>query len=277
MSKIGVSLENLRRDELVVMAQAAEIAERYEDMCTIVGKLVKNLNVGQDLTFEERNLLSVAYKHVIASRRTAWRTLSAKINDGDVDDIVRTYLKQVRTHSLPSMRFSGAICVVCFANKCLLLFFFFFGSTLQIERELSEVCFDALKLLEGVLFKNDLKRDEARVFYLKMAGDCYRYLLDFSVDQKFDAKAADCYKQALEIAYTHLAPSHSVRIGLALNYSVFLYEIRHDKEAACKFAQSSFDQAISDFDQPDVSHSQDATLLLQILCNNLTSWTAESD
>lgn len=71
------------RQALVFMARTAETAERYEDMCKIMRELVIHTGKSDsELTVEERNLLSVAYKNVIGSRRAAWRTLNAGVDEG---------------------------------------------------------------------------------------------------------------------------------------------------------------------------------------------------
>lgn len=64
----------------------------------------------------------------------------------------------------------------------------------QVESELSDVCLDVLNLLEDTLVKNNQKENEARVFYLKMTGDYYRYLAEFVTDKQYEQKAADYYK-----------------------------------------------------------------------------------
>ena len=56
------------------MAKITEQTERYEDMLEAMNKVVQS---NGDLTVEERNLLSVAYKNSIGSRRTAWRAISS--------------------------------------------------------------------------------------------------------------------------------------------------------------------------------------------------------
>ena len=62
------------RDELIYMSKITEQTERFEDMLEYIKKVV---NIGQELSVEERNLLSVAYKNSIGPRRTAWRALSS--------------------------------------------------------------------------------------------------------------------------------------------------------------------------------------------------------
>lgn len=62
------------RDEQLYMAKITEQTERFEDMLDAMNKVVA---ANADLTVEERNLLSVAYKNTIGSRRTAWRALSS--------------------------------------------------------------------------------------------------------------------------------------------------------------------------------------------------------
>merc|ERR1712018_860111 len=69
---------------------------------------------------------------------------------------------------------------------------------------------------------------EAQVFYLKMAGDYYRYLAEAVSDDENEKKAADYYKQAFELSEKVLEPTHPIRLGLALNYSVCFYEILKD-------------------------------------------------
>jgi hypothetical protein len=88
-----------------------------------------------------------------------------------------------------------------------------------------------------------------------MTGDYYRYLAEFVTDKAYEAKAADYYKQAQEISQKVLEPTHPIRLGLALNYSVCFYEILKDKKAACELAKSAFDQAISGLDKlPEASY-----------------------
>ncbi|CAK9169715.1 unnamed protein product [Ilex paraguariensis] len=71
-------METLTRDQYIYMAKLAEQAERYEEMVKFMGKLVVGTaSTGAELTVEERNLLSVAYKNVIGSLRAAWRIVSS--------------------------------------------------------------------------------------------------------------------------------------------------------------------------------------------------------
>ena len=62
------------REELIYMARISEQTERFEDMIEVMKKVVLS---GQELNVEERNLLSVAYKNTVGSRRTAWRAISS--------------------------------------------------------------------------------------------------------------------------------------------------------------------------------------------------------
>lgn len=62
------------REEVIYMTKLTEQTERFEDMVNYVKKVVQ---MDQELSIEERNLLSVAYKNSIGGRRTAWRVLSS--------------------------------------------------------------------------------------------------------------------------------------------------------------------------------------------------------
>ncbi|KAG2484492.1 hypothetical protein HYH03_016721 [Edaphochlamys debaryana] len=64
------------REECVYMAKLAEQAERYDEMVEEMKKVAKLVH-DQELSVEERNLLSVAYKNVIGARRASWRIISS--------------------------------------------------------------------------------------------------------------------------------------------------------------------------------------------------------
>lgn len=234
------------RGALVFMAQAAEAAERYEDMSRYMRLLVKWSDTPKvDLTVEERNLLSVAYKNVIGSRRASWRTLTghAQENEGKVEAQMTNFLGQV-------------------------------------ESELKTICEDVLDLLENILIKNvqaGTDNSESKVFYLKMAGDYYRYLAECVTNKGHDKKASDFYGQAYEHAQASLPTTHPVRLGLALNYSVCYYEILKNKTEACDLAKKAFDNAIQELDKLPEEQYKDSTLIMQLLRDNLTLWTTDEE
>jgi len=66
-------------------------------------------------------------------------------------------------------------------------------------------------------------------------------------------------------------------VGLALNYSVFLYEVQGKSSEACELAKQAFDDAIAELDTLDEESYKDSTLIMQLLRDNLTLWTSEGD
>ncbi|KAJ1557812.1 hypothetical protein HK096_005209 [Nowakowskiella sp. JEL0078] len=202
--------------------------------------------LGVELTVEERNLLSVAYKNVIGARRASWRIVSSieqkeesKGNEGQVKKI-----KEYRS---------------------------------KIENELADVCTDILSVLDDHLIPA-AEAGESKVFYYKMKGDYHRYLAEFAIgDKRKDASghAHAAYKSATDIAQTELAPTHPIRLGLALNFSVFYYEIHNSPDSACHLAKQAFDDAIAELDTLSEESYKDSTLIMQLLRDNLTLWTSD--
>jgi 14-3-3 protein epsilon len=241
MSQSGNLVGNFKlsdaRKDLGFLARVAETAERYDDMCAFMGALVRGLN-NSDLTVEERNLLSVAFKNVVGAKRAAWRTLN--VEEHRDNELIKSYKRQV-------------------------------------EGELQAICQTVLKLLEDVLVPQTKgKQNEAEVFYLKMAGDYHRYLAELSAAHGNDQKAAQNYESAMAIASEKLSPTNPSRLGLALNYSVCMYEILKDHKKACELAKKAFDDAISKLDQLDEASYKDSTLIMQLLRDNLTLWTSDN-
>lgn len=79
-------------------------------------------------------------------------------------------------------------------------------------------------------------------------GDYHRYLAEFAIgDKRKDSadQSLEAYKAATEVAQTELPPTHPIRLGLALNFSVFYYEILNAPDQACHLAKQAFDDAIA--------------------------------
>lgn len=86
---------------------------------------------------------------------------------------------------------------------------------------------------------------------------------------------ADLLRQnATDVAQTELTPTHPIRLGLALNFSVFYYEILNSPDRACHLAKQAFDDAIAELDSLSEESYRDSTLIMQLLRDNLTLWTS---
>jgi len=238
LDSLSKSFGSDQRADLLALARTAEAAERYDDMCELMKALTeKTLAEKEQLSVEERNLLSVAYKNVIGTRRASWRTLHAEPDPSSYQSIYKN----------------------------------------QIEVELRGTCDDVLTLLRDKLNVSSGLDGEAKVFYLKMTGDYYRYLAESVTTMGYDQQAAEYYRQAYDVAKDQLDPTHPIRLGLALNYSVCFYEILKDKKQACELAKTAFDSAISKLDQLEEADYKDSTLIMQLLRDNLTLWTASNE
>ncbi|KAI8093576.1 14-3-3-like protein [Halteromyces radiatus] len=231
------------RENNVYMAKLAEQAERYDEMVSFTKEVAK---LGVELTVEERNLLSVAFKNVIGARRASWRIVSS------IEQKEETKGNTSQVEKIKSYR-------------------------QQIEAELQDVCNDILVVLKDNLIPN-AQGGESKVFYYKMKGDYHRYLAEFLTgeDRKSAAtEAHEAYKSATDIAQTELAPTHPIRLGLALNFSVFYYEILNSPDRACHLAKQAFDDAIAELDTLSEESYKDSTLIMQLLRDNLTLWTSD--
>lgn len=81
-------------------------------------------------------------------------------------------------------------------------------------------------------------------------------------------------QNATNVAHTELTPTHPIRLGLALNFSVFYYEILNSPDRACHLAKQAFDDAIAELDSLSEESYRDSTLIMQLLRDNLTLWTS---
>jgi 14-3-3 protein beta/theta/zeta len=136
-----------------------------------------------------------------------------------------------------------------------------------------------LKLLDEQLIPK-ASTGESKVFYLKMKGDYFRYLAEVEVGdarKEIMSNSQVAYKDAFDVAQKEMPPTHPIRLGLALNYSVFYYEILCDPEKACELAKNAFDDAIAELDTLSEDSYKDSTLIMQLLRDNLTLWTSDNN
>uniref|UniRef100_A0A8I3WH37 14-3-3 domain-containing protein n=1 Tax=Callithrix jacchus TaxID=9483 RepID=A0A8I3WH37_CALJA len=152
----------------------------------------------------------------------------------------------------------------------------------KIEAELQDICNDVLELLDKYLTPN-ATQPESKVFYLKMKGeagrDYFRYLSEVACGdnkQTTVPNSQQAYQEAFEIRKKEMQPTHPIRLGLALNFSVFYYEILNSPEKACSLAKTASDEAIAELDTLNEESHKDSTLIMQLLRDNLTLRTLEN-
>merc|ERR1712228_967639 len=233
------------RDKDVYFAKLAEQAERYDEMASYMEAVG---DAGAELTTEERNLLSVAYKNAVGSRRAAWRIITS------------VEQKEKTKGNEENAKYAKEYCT-------------------KVEAELDKICNTILGVLDANLVPKSTA-DESKVFYLKMKADYYRYIAEFTDGDK-KTKAAEsarvAYSEAQAVAEKGLAVTHPIRLGLALNFSVFQYEVLQNPEEACKMARTAFEDAIAELDNVAEDSYKDSTLIMQLLRDNLTLWTSDAE
>jgi len=234
------------RDQSIFKAKVAEQAECFDEMVAAMKRVVQ---LDANLSVEERNLLSIAYKNLIGGKRTAWRIISSlfdKEKHKDPNSWKLAQMKELRD---------------------------------SIEKQLHSNCGEILDLIDVSLLPA-VNNNQAKVFWSKMKGDYFRYIAEFERDEKraqAQSKAFDAYQLALNDG-KDLPPTDPILLGLALNFSVFYYEIMNDKDKACEMAKKYFDAAIPLIEKLTGDEYKDTTLILQLLRDNLSLWTAsESD
>lgn len=256
----------------------------------------------QELTVEERNLLSVAYKNVIGARRASWRIVSSieqkeesKGNETQVT-MIKGYREKIESElakicedilevspllARPNLALlrrrasdptNPSVPSSCRSST----------STSSPPPLLESPRSSTTRCTSSSLLAALISRPLSLTFlpscsfaYLRM-GDYHRYLAEFATgDKRKDSadKSLEAYKAASDVAVTELPPTHPIRLGLALNFSVFYYEILNSPDRACHLAKQAFDDAIAELDTLSEESYKDSTLIMQLLRDNLTLWS----
>eukprot|EP00927_Polykrikos_kofoidii_P058583 TRINITY_DN5318_c1_g1_i4.p1 TRINITY_DN5318_c1_g1~~TRINITY_DN5318_c1_g1_i4.p1 ORF type:complete len:248 (-),score=50.58 TRINITY_DN5318_c1_g1_i4:64-807(-) len=223
------------RDENIYMARIAEQARRYEDMVEYMKRVA---TMGAELSTAERNLFSVAYKSSVGMRRAALRA------------VIHMEKKQKEA--------KGADAVAHITKY-----------RQKIEDELSVRCKDVIRLISEQFLATST--GEALVFWLKMQGDYHRYLAEFATSGAESAgEANNAYEKASEVANRDLPANDPIRLGLALNFSVFHYEVLGVPAKACQLAKSAHDLGAA-----EPCGNADSQQLLNQLSENLILWSTD--
>ena len=227
-------------EENIFLARVAEQAERFEDMVEFLGKVLDEKH--GDVSSDERNLLSVAFKNLISGKRAAVRTISAIEQNPK-------YAKFAE----PLAKYKA-----------------------EIESGLTLDCEKVIDMINTKVLNKDCQ-PEAKAFFVKMVGDYYRYIAENAKDSKLEE-----VKQAALKAYTDanqitLPPCNPIKLGLALNFSVFHYEVMKNHKAACELADNALQEALEKIDDLQEDDFRDAKSIIELLKENLTLWKEEEE
>ena len=223
------------------MARVAEQSERFRDMVDFLKPVIAEK--GPALSSDERNLLSVAFKNLVSQQRTAIRTISA-IEQNQKYQKFASYMNEYKK---------------------------------QIEEELYKNCDEIINTIKTEVLTK-ASDDEPRAFFLKMIGDYCRYIAESAKDarlEKTKTEALKAYEEACGIAEQSLNACNSIRLGLALNFSVFHYEVMQDVKKACELGDKALQDALDKLDDCDEETFRDAQSIIELLRENLGLWKEE--
>jgi 14-3-3 protein epsilon len=227
-------------EKKIFMARVADQSERYEDMVEFLQGIIEESS--EDVSMDVKNLLSVGFKNLISAQRSAYKTVQA--------------IEQNKKYSEYSEN--------CSVYKE------------KISAELEKNCSKIISIVKDKSLPK-ASDSEAKVFYLKMIGDYYRYTAETAKDDKL----AEVIKQALKYydeaseAAKELKPYNSNKLGLALNFSVFHYELMNSPSTACKIAEEALNGARDEIDSMDNDEARDALSIIELLKENLDLWKEE--
>ena len=145
-----------------------------------------------------------------------------------------------------------------------------------IEQALYKDCEDIIDIVRTkVLAKKG--EPEAEAFFIKMVGDYYRYIAETAQGDHLNKVRDEALKAYDEANQITLPPCNPIKLGLALNFSVFHYEVMKDQAKACKLADEALQSALDKIDDLGEDDFRDAKSIIELLKENLTLWKEEEE
>ena len=163
-----------------------------------------------EITENDVKLLQIAYRNIISRRRRSWR-ITKKLEKKNVSDATK-----------------------------------YAAYRMDLEMEIADRCETCLNLINDFLLKKSGGNAEVEVQLHKTKGDYYRYICEFSNGSQLRTaiqSAESSYSEAGR-AGQKLEITHPSRLGVVLNHTVFLYEVKKDIKQAESIAKKTFEEAI---------------------------------
>lgn len=121
---------------------------------------------------------------------------------------------------------------------------------------------------------------ETKAFFYKMIGDYYRYMAESHFEEaqmeNIKQKALGNYKKSQDECAS-LNACNPIRLGLALNFSVFNYEVMNNQKLAVEVGEQALTQALEKIDDVDEQTFRDAKSIIELLKENLSLWKEEDE
>jgi hypothetical protein len=233
------------RRKNLILARSAEQAGQYTDMLEFMLSIVPSET---DITIEEFNLFSLAAANFAAPLRSALKALAAEERraeasgvDSDHMQLIKGYKKDIR-------------------DRC----------DQFIVRTV-------VPRLQAQLPKVSSDNHTVHVSLLTMIADYYRYLTELSFDgsNQYEVLSEQHYREATLLAAEFMEATDPIRLAVALNYSIFMHEIKQQPDLACEIAHTAFETAFGNLDNVDDDGYGKTTAIMQLLRDNLTLWTSK--
>ena len=238
-------MKNNPEENNLYLARICHLSGMPEETIKYVEELIKLKN--GYITEEERNLLFSSFKTLINTRRDSWRTVNALES------------KEIKNQSALLPRIAEL--------------------KLTLSTEIENYINKAIELIESSLLKA-ADNDELKVMYAKIKGDYMRYIIEIKPKEKEEEikilkeKADENYKIGLNLCQT-LSNLNTTKIGLILNYTVFLYEILKDYKNAYIIANNAYQATLKSIndDKYDLNLLKDLNKLMNLLKENISKWS----
>lgn len=244
MEMEGSEQINIDRKELIYAAKICLKAEKIEEAITFCLQFIQ---INPILNSFERNLFINSFKKFIMKKRSSWRIIHSKekkvIQNNQEEESSKlkqlSYLKEIR---------------------------------IEIENEIIICVKQMIQVINNFLLPVCEEDPESAVFYLKLKGDYLRYYLEIASEdlkQELYSEAESSYMNAIEISQEHLPLSSITKLGLILNYTVFLWDSKMHLEAYM-MAQNAFSQIENESEE--LGNNKEAIYIIQLLKENLQNW-----
>ena len=242
MSSENSKNKKYTREEYIFLSKLYTKAELYKEVINFIKEFIK---LNPKLDKEECDILSTGFKNMITDKRNSWLTLNSMERKEKKKKInTAKEIKEIKNH---------------------------------IENEIRETCKDLQDLIDKYLIpKND--EDETKVFLYKLKADYYRYICEFAEGKEYEdslIKAEEFYKKAYDISDKKLPIISCNRVSVALNYAIFLYEIKKDKKNGFDIAQKTFKDSMKFSEDLERPKFRDTLLIIHLLKENIIFWNSE--